>query len=211
MGVMSAFHPLTGASERGLLSCIADIGVSNDKDEMRSILLALMVALLSCTTPYFGPATAFAKVEARSSLEDQQRYVSIVRKLDRDPLDVSLHDDRAWAMEWLVNAPDLTVTACLDPLGDVAKSHYAYSDEIVAQYMFGMGAFVLQNPSKANDLDAQQLAGVESSLVAYQSIKTARPDQLSPALENLLGMQVRGDLPAFVKAAFLQCQAKNGT
>jgi len=168
------------------------MGVSNNKGEMKSIPLALIVVLLICATPYFGTTAAFAKAEAHSSLDDQQRYVSIVRNLERDPLDVSLHDDRAWAMKWLVEAPDLTVTACLDPFGDVAKSHYAYSDEIVGQYMFGMGAFVIENPGKANGLEAQKLAGVESSLVAFRSIKTARPDQLSLALDNLLGMQSRG-------------------
>lgn len=178
---------------------------------MRALPLALLVALLSCVAPIVGTAPAFAKDEAHSSAADQQRFVSVVRKLERNPLDDSLHGDRAWAMRWLAGAPDLTVTACLDPLGGVTKTHYAYDNEIVAQYIFGMGAFVIENPDKANDMDAQQLAGVESSLLAYSSIKTAKPDQLSPPLENLLGMQGRGELPAFVKAAYRQCLAKNGT
>lgn len=178
---------------------------------MRSILFVVSFALLSCTSLDFGLAAALAQLEAHSSIEDQQRYVSIVRKLEREPLNESLHDDRAWAMKWLIEAPDLTVTACLDPLGGVTKGHYAYIDEILAQYMLGMGAFIIENPGKADDLDAQQLAGVESSLLAYRSMKALRPAQISPALENLLGMQSRRELSAFVKAALRQCQAKKGT
>jgi hypothetical protein len=71
-----------------------------------------------------------------------------------------------------------------------------------------MAAFIIENPGKSNDPDTQQLAGVEGTLNAYRSIRIARPEDKSPALEKLLGTQSRGELPAFVRKAYLHCSAK---
>ena len=167
-------------------------------------LPAALLALLLCATP------AFAQTSAHSSPEDRQRFVSIEQSLERDPLNPSLRDDRKWAIQWLIDAPDVSVNVCLDPLGGVSGKNYAHTPEIVVQYTVAMAAFIIQNPGKSNDPDAQQLAGVEGALSAYRSIRTAQPDDTSPALEKLLGMQSRGELPGFVHKAYLRCMAKNG-
>jgi hypothetical protein len=72
-----------------------------------------------------------------------------------------------------------------------------------------MAAFVIENPSKANDADATQLAGVESALNAYRAMRVAQPNDNSPKLDELLGMKSRGELPDFVRKAFLRCMAKD--
>lgn len=165
-------------------------------------LPALFFALLVCAAP------AFAQASAQSSPEDRQRFVAIVHNLERTPLDPALRDDRKWALQWLIEAPDVSVNICLDPLGRVSDKHYAHAAEIVVQYSIAMGAFIIENPGKANDSDAQQLAGVESALTAYRAMRTAQPDKISPEFEKLLAKQSRGELPGFVHDAFASCSAK---
>ncbi|MEZ0242393.1 MAG: hypothetical protein ACAH11_03390 [Sphingomonas sp.] len=161
-------------------------------------LLAAFFALLVCAMP------ALAQT---SSPEDRQRFVTIVHNLERTPLDPGLRADRSWAIKWLTDAPDVSVTICADVLGGVPSKDYAHSPEILVQYMLGMGAFAIENPGKADDADAQQLAGVESALKAYGVMRTMEPDKKSPALEKLLALQMRGELPGFVQKAFRTCMA----
>ncbi|MGH6615178.1 hypothetical protein [Sphingomonas sp.] len=165
-------------------------------------LPAMLLATIVCAAPAFG------QTNAHSSPEDRQRFVSIVQSLERAPLNPSLQDDRKWAIQWLIDAPDVSVTACLDPLGGVSRESYAHTPEIIGQYTIAMAAFIIENPGKANDPDAQQLAGVEGALNAYRSMRTAQPAKESPALEKLLGLRSRNELPGFVRKAYLRCLAK---
>ncbi len=165
-------------------------------------LSAALLSLCVCAMP------ASAQTSEHSSPEDRRRVVSIAHNLESAPLDASLRNDRAWAMQWLIDAPDVTVNACLDPLGGVSQKQYAHSAEIIAQYTLAMAAFIIENPGKENDQDAQQLAGVESALNAYRAMRTAQPDARSPALEKLLVLQGSGELPGFVHKAYLRCLAK---
>ena len=165
----------------------------------------MLLALLACAAP------AFAQSNAHSSLEDRQRFVSIVHSLEHTPLDPGARDDRAWALQWLMDAPDVSVTICAGPLTKMSEKDYVHSPEITFQYSVAMGAFIIENPEKSKDPDAQQLAGVESALNAYRVMRTAQPDDKSPALEKLLGLQSKGELPGFVHKAFVRCVAKSGS
>jgi len=162
----------------------------------------MLLALLVCAT------TASAQTNAHSSPDDRRRFVAIEQNLERAPLDPSLQHDREWALQWLTDAPDVSVNACLDPLGGAPKNDYAHTPQIVVLYMFAMAAFIIENPGKANDPGAQQLAGVEGALNAYRAMRIARPEEKSPTLETLLDMQGRGELPGFVQKAYLHCSAK---
>src|SRR4051794_10008072 len=125
---------------------------------MRFATAAFLVAGLACATSVGAPA------HAQSSAEDRERFVSITRKLQEAPLDRMLQADRQWAMQWLLEAPDVSVNACLTPLGGASMTKYSHSAEIVAQYTFAMAAVVIQHPEAANDHQSQQLAGVEGAL-----------------------------------------------
>ncbi|MEO7467335.1 MAG: hypothetical protein ABIV36_10000 [Sphingobium limneticum] len=182
---------------------LADIPAAIQKCRMRiATLPTALLALLVCATP------ASAQTNAHSSPEDRQRFVSIVQSLERAPLNPSLQDDRKWAIQWLTDAPDVTVHACADMLGGASKKKYAHSPEIAVQYIVAMAAFIIENPGKPNNPDAQQLAGIESALNAYRSMRIAQPDDKSATLERLLEMQSRGELPGFVRKAYLHCSAK---
>lgn len=166
-------------------------------------LPALLLALLACTVP------ALARTDTPSSPQDRLRFVTAVHDLERAPLDSRLQGERSWAFGWLTDAPDITVTVCLDSLGGVSEKTYPHTAEVVIQYSLAMGAFIIENPAKASDPEAQQLAGVESALNAYRSMRTAEPNgRKSPELEKLLEVQGRGELPGVVQKAYLRCKKK---
>jgi hypothetical protein len=172
---------------------------------MRLVLIpSLLAGLLLCATP------VVAQTNTRSSPEDQQRFVSITHNLEKAPLKPGLQADRQWAIQWLTDAPDVSVTACLDPLAGVSQANYSHGAEIVVQYILSIGAFIIQHPEKEKDPVAQQLAGVEGALNAYRSILKAEPAANSPPLEKLLDMQARGQLPGFVRKAYVRCSAEGG-
>lgn len=167
----------------------------------------LISALAMCVTLICGLVPA-AAADTHSSPEDRARFVSITRNLEGTPLKPSLKADRAWAVEWLTEVPDISVTVCDDPLGGVVQSDYAYAPEILVQYMFSMAAHIIEHPEITNDPNAQQLAGVEGALTAYRSILRQKPDAKSPALERVLQAQTRRELPDFVQKAFISCKSK---
>ncbi|HEX8262853.1 MAG TPA: hypothetical protein VF547_08265 [Allosphingosinicella sp.] len=164
--------------------------------------LALGLALICGLTP----ASAW---DERSTPEDLRRFVSVTRNLEQAPLEPALKADREWALTWLTNAPDVTVTICADALGSLVKSNYRYAGEIILQNSFAMAALAIEHPEKANDPNTQQLAGLEGALNAYRSILRDKPEARSSALDGLLKTQSRGELPAFVQKAWIRCSAKN--
>jgi hypothetical protein len=186
-------------------SALADLVAVIQAVWMKIATLPTVLLAVLASTP-----SALAQTSAHSSPEDRQRSVSNDRSLERAPLDARLQADRKWALQWLIDAPDVSVNVCLDPLGGVSEKDYAHTGEVIVQYTIAMAALVIENPEKANNPDAQQLAGVEGALNAYRSMRAAQPNDTSPAFEKLLGMQSRGELPGFVHKAYLRCMAKNG-
>jgi hypothetical protein len=146
--------------------------------------------------------------ETGSSPQDRERFVSIARSLEKSPLETSLREDRKWALAWLTDAPDVTVTVCAAPTAGVVIGDYAYASEILVQYMFSMAARIIEHPEKIQDPVQLQLAGVESALTAYGSILRDKPEAKSAELEGLLEAQTRGELPDFVRKAFENCISK---
>jgi hypothetical protein len=154
---------------------------------------------------------SFAQESAVSFSADQRRFLSVAQSLETAPLDPRSRADRAWAMQWLIDAPDVSVTACLDPLGGIAIKDADHSSDLIAQYTLSMAAFIIKHPNLKNDVAAQQIAGVESALKAYQVMRGANASSKSQPLENLLEAQRRGELSSVVRKAYLQCDAQEAS
>lgn len=152
--------------------------------------------------------TPAAAADTRSPFEDRQHFVSVTRALEQSPLNPSLKADRVWALEWLVDAPEVEVTICANMMGALVRSKYRYVGEILIQNMFSMAALVIEHPETANDPNAQQMAGVEGALNAYRSILRDEPEARSAALEDLLQTQARGELAGFVRKGWIRCSER---
>lgn len=134
-----------------------------------------------------------------STPEERERFVKIVHKLEQSPLDKNLYPERAWALRWLVEVPDVNVDVCTAPLGDFMKSKYKYASEIEGQLAFSMGSFVIEHLGKPADDVSSLMAGMEGALNAYKSILKSDPDAKSKALDSLLTKQRDGKLADFVR------------
>ena len=163
-------------------------------------LLALGMTLVCGQTPSFA-------ADPQSSPEERERFVLITRNLEKAPLEPGLRADREWALRWLTEAPDIAVTVCSTSLGGLERNDYAYSGEILFQYMFTMAATIIEHPEMTSDTVAVQLAGAEGALNAYQAILGGKPEAKSSTLNSLLQTRSSGKLPAYIKKATARCSA----
>lgn len=146
-----------------------------------------------------------------STPEERKRFLALVQKLEKNPLDANLNSDVKWALQLLEDIPDVNINVCFDPLGPFTIENYRYNSRIRGLYVLGMGAYLLQHPQKAADNRAQYLAGVESALKAYKAILKSKPDAKSRGLDDLLAKQDEGQLSDFVRDASKGCDDNTKT
>jgi hypothetical protein len=168
---------------------------------LRSLFLLLpLVAAFAQNEPKHPPSTA----------EERKRFLSITRKLEQNPLDKSLYEDKKWAKKWLEEIPDINVNICAPLLFGVkfVMEQNKYTPQLSYQATFGSASYIIEHPDKAGDLPAQFVAGVESALKAYAAIVKADPEAKSKALDDLLEKQKQGKLADFVHDASKGCEDK---
>lgn len=160
--------------------------------------LALTIAL-ACG---LMPASAAGQA---SSAEDRRRFVSIARQLEEAPLDPRLATERQWALNWLIEAPDVSVTMCADLWSGLLNENYPHGGEILVQSTLSMAAALIERPGIANDPIAQQMAGAEGALRAYGAVLRNRPQAHSASLDAMVLAQSRGQLRDSVSRAWPGC------
>ena len=167
--------------------------------------MAFVLLLVSWTAPALAQSSSDSDAKP-STPADRQRFLNVTHKLEQDPLDDTLRQDRSWALKWLEDVPDINVSICPVVLGELPQSQYRYTKQIAAQFSLEMGAFLIEHPQQVNDLNAQYLAGVEGALRAYKSILKTQPMATSAVLEGLLNMQDQGKLEAWVRERARACE-----
>ena len=175
---------------------------------MRKLLTIFLTAIF--LTLLAGAQVAAAQDQGKdkrapSTPEERKRFVNLTSKLIKSPLDEGLKDDAKWALQWLSDVPDVNVTPCPSPLGDLVPSDYRHAARIFSIYVLAMGVYAIEHPEKAEDETPQYLAGVEGALKAYKAILKSKPGATSEDLDDLLAKQQSGKLEAFVKTASQEC------
>lgn len=168
----------------------------------RSIAALAFALALGC-----GAVSATA-ADPASSAEDRRRFVSIAGQLEEAPLDRRLAAGRVWALGWLMEAPDISVTICANLWSGLLEEDYSHGDVILLQSSFSMAAAMIERPDMANDPIAQQMAGAEGALEAYRSILRSTPRARSPFLDALIRTQSRGELRDFIGNAWQACSSQ---
>jgi hypothetical protein len=151
-------------------------------------ILALALAVFSVTP------TQKAAAQGTSTQEERARWVEITHKLESNPLDESVNKDGEWALNRLSNAHDIHVPLCPALLGEFNDAKYKYRHEVTRQYMLASGAFLIENPAKAGDVAAMNVAAVESVLKVYSAILQQKPDAKWKPFDDLLKKQSQGKL-----------------
>ena len=151
-------------------------------------ILTLMLSLLSVAT------VPKASAQGTSTPEERARWVEITHKLESNPLDESVNKDGEWAFNRLSEVHDIHVPLCPALLGEFNDAKYKYRHQITRQYMLASGAFLIENPAKAGDVAALNVAAVESVLKVYSGILQQKPDAKWKPLDELLKKQSQGKL-----------------
>ena len=157
----------------------------------RAAALALaLVPALALAAPQRGPSTP----------AERKRAVELTRKLEKDPLYAGADKDREWLFEWIVAIPDVNVQSCSGPLDVLVEEPKQHGRQLYAQSVFGMAAFVIQNPKRKDDWVAVQEAGIESTLRAYQALVARDPAARRPELDDLVQAWKQGKLREIVRS-----------
>jgi hypothetical protein len=151
----------------------------------------------------FAPA---ADARGPSTAEERSRAVETTRRLEKQPLSRRSDEARRWLFKWIVEIPDINVTGCSGPLDALMKDEESpYANRLYVQSIFGMAAFLIENPKKARDWAAVQTAGIESVLRAYESILSADPEERFEVLDRLLEARKAGRLRKLVEEEMADC------
>jgi hypothetical protein len=164
---------------------------------MKNITTVLLALVL-----FVSGQGAFAE-RGPSTAEDRARVVQLVQKLQANPIDPRLTSDREWALQWLIEVPDVNVTICPDLLAPVLGTQYRYRSDLIVFNTLASAVFVIQNPG-ANLFRVNQ-AALERTLAAYQSILKARPTATLQGLDDLVEMKNNGGLDKYVQSATENC------
>jgi hypothetical protein len=132
--------------------------------------------------------------QGTSTPEERARWAEITHKLESNPLDESVNKDGEWAFNRLSEVHDIHVPLCPALLGEFNDAKYKYRHQLTRQYMLASGAFLIENPAKAGDVAALNVAAVESVLKIYSGILQQKPDAKWKPLDELLKRQSQGKL-----------------
>jgi len=128
---------------------------------------------------------------------DHRKLIQASHFLEEKPLDKDAKAIRNWAFVWAADTKDVTVIIC-GVGGPFMDKKVKFGGELMAQYAIAMTAFKLENPDKASDENAAQLAGVESALKVYQILVKDNPKGKADGVEALIAKRDKGELPAYV-------------
>jgi len=140
-----------------------------------------------------------AAAQGTSTPEERARWAEITHKLESNPLDESVNKDGEWALNRLSDAHDIHVPLCPPLLSEFNGMKYAYAHTITRQYMLASAAFIIENPGRAGDTKAMNLAAVESVLKTYSAILQQKPEVKAKPLDDLLKKQSQGKLQDSLK------------
>lgn len=145
-------------------------------------------------------ALAYQNAFGQGKPSDKEDLIKIVRFLEEKPFDENAKKYREWAFLYLVETKDVSVTVCTDGIKPVMDKKNKYSGELLVHYSLAMAAFKLENPSKANDENAAQLAGVESMLKSYEAMVKEKPKAQFAGLDTLVEERNKNQLAARLAA-----------
>lgn len=167
----------------------------------------VLVGLLASMVSAAGHAAAKEKKESKrrpSTPAERTAGAKAARQLELDPLGPQA-DARQKAAMVVLNAPDIQIPVCANVLGSFVNEKSAHHDTLLQQMLFSTMAFMIEQPERASDVQADFLAGILGALKAYAKVREAQPAARSPFLERMLDLQKRGELEAFYKKETTPC------
>ena len=158
----------------------------------RKLFVLLTVTVLAASIP------AESKTRGPSTPQDRARALDYIQSLEENPLAKDSLDKRIWLTEWIVQAPDLTVTSCCKDLDSLDKVNDTYSNQLRMQAIYTQAGYILRHPNVKSDAE-KQAAGLAGALRAYRAIQKFDPSAQYPVLDNLASLEKQGKLLRYVE------------
>ena len=171
-----------------------------------SVVLVTLL-LVACAHKQEGPPPASATKPARHSTpEERQRFLTLVHQVQASP-PRGYDPDVEWAIAWLVEVDDVSVTICADVLGSVMKEgeKLGFNPAIVG--LLSAGAFVMEHPELAKDQTEVNFAALTALLDVYTAGRK-RGGPASAPYDELLARARAGTLRAQVMDQVRRCRDK---
>ena len=156
------------------------------------------ISMLSLLLVCLASAAQLAYAQEKPS--DKEKLIKVVRFLEEKPFDENAKKYREWAFLYVAETKDVSVVVCTDAIKAVMEKKNKLGGEMLVHYSIAMAAFKLENPAKANDEDAAQLAGVESLLKSYEAMIKEKPKAQFAGLDDLVQKRNKGELAALLLA-----------
>lgn len=165
----------------------------------RTLTFAVLLVFATLTS-----GAAWAQGRGPSTPEERKRVVDLVARLEQNPLNPALTAEREWAIKWLIDVPDITVSVCPDVMGTVMKTRYKYNSDLFGLHTLAAAVFIIQHPDQAKDGIAVNVAATRSMLAGYESI-AKDPKNRSKELDDLKAVRDSGGLDRYVAEALTRC------
>ena len=156
---------------------------------------------LTITTSVFAIALFLLASSSASAQSQKDIVIQAVRAYETAPSAKETAQVREKALRWVIETDDVHLVVCGGIFSMFSDKKNKNSSDMTAAYTLGMAAFKLENPSKASDEDATQLAGLESALKTYEALVKEKPKTKNDSIEALLVKRNNGELAAMVAAA----------
>jgi hypothetical protein len=157
----------------------------------------------------FGTTAVYAQKRGPSTPEERQKAIQMIEVMETDPFSKNAEDYRGPVFAFLESVPDITIKICPSVLGDMKKLKGDSGSILVGQLIYSQAKFIIQNPDKADDYDAFQLAGLEGVLRTYQSMKKSKPKTKFETLDSLEQLRVSGQLANHIATSTASCKQKS--
>lgn len=131
----------------------------------------------------------------------RSELIKAAQFLEENPFSKDAKGIRAFAVKYVIETDEVSVVLCGGDLtGPILDKKNKNSTELIGQYTVAMAAFKLQNPANKNENDAQ-LAGLESSLKAYEKMIAEKPKTKHDGMDGLVSKRNAGELKGLVEQA----------
>ena len=165
---------------------------------LKNLIAGLLVFVAASSLAYAHP-------RAMTTAKQRGKFVRVARDLEIKPLAFNAVQQRQWATEFIVHAPDLHLELC-DGLisAPLQSANENYNNQLSMQFMYSSAAFMLEHP-KVKDPVKIQTAGVEGTLKAYESILKVDKDARFDFLDGLVQQKKNGQLESYVASISHTC------
>lgn len=163
---------------------------------MRRLLPLLLLAL-----------PLFAQENIVLTAADKAKVVKLTHALEADPLAKNARESRRWLVDKLTQTNDPNVIVCPALFGELLNDKdFKYQSELIAQPIFGQGAYLIEHPDAKDDDLATFVAGLNSLLLMYERYAAKDATSKRPYLDTLVAARDKHELSAWVEEQLKECR-----